>query len=75
MKKSNILFCLLLLLGCKKESNCKTYTADTYCVPKQSGITPCTPGVVTFEDCTPHNSGDVILYHEDTYMKYYRKIR
>jgi hypothetical protein len=73
MKK--LIICILIFASCKKENECKTYTADTYCVPKQSGIIPCSNGTVTFKDCNNHTSGEVILYNEDAYMKYYRKIK
>lgn len=74
----SVLFWILViwLCSCKKQSaDCPTWTADTYAVAKTSGITPPTPGVVTFKDCTPYQSGQVILYREDSNFRYYRRIR
>ncbi|MCZ2085365.1 MAG: hypothetical protein LC112_13945 [Flavobacteriales bacterium] len=77
MKKVKLLvIALITLISCKKEAtDCPTWTADTYAVAKTTGITPPSPGVVTFKECTNYTSGQVIMYREDANFKYYRRIR
>lgn len=71
-----ILLLVFTLAACKKEQpECNRWSVDQYCDPKPNLPMPvvCTYVTTEYISCEKHNPGDIEMYREDAYVKYYRK--